>query len=58
MDSYFLIMENYTIIGWPEIQDYMDKPDFEENSALINQNDKIGIGSCTYLISNSWLENL
>lgn len=54
----FLIMENYTIIGWPEIQDYMDKPGFEENSALINQNDKIDIGSCTYLISNEWLENL
>ena len=51
-------MENYTIISWPDIQDYMDKPGFEENSALINQNDKIGIGSCTYLISNEWLENL
>ena len=58
MDSYFLIMENYTIIGWPEIQDYMDKPGFEENSTIILINEKIGIGSCTYLISNEWLENL
>ena len=51
-------MENYTIIGWPDIQDYMDEPGFEENSTIILINEKIGIGSCTYLISNEWLENL
>ena len=51
-------MEDYTIIGWPDIQDYMDRPGFEENSTIISINEKIGIGSCTYLISNEWLENL
>lgn len=51
-------IEDYTIIGWPEIQYYMDEPGFRENSALIDQNENIGIGSSTYLISNEWLNNL
>lgn len=43
-------MEDYIIIGWPEIQDIMDEPTFEENTALINPNDYLGIGSSTYLV--------
>lgn len=51
-------IEDYTIIGWPEIQAYMDEPGFSENSALITQNENIGVGSSTYLISNEWLNSL
>jgi len=29
--------ETFIIVTWPEIQDYMDKPGFEENSCLINE---------------------
>ena len=50
--------EGFEIIGWPDIQAYMDIEGFEENSALINQNDNIGIGSSTYLISRDWLKSL
>lgn len=51
-------MEDFEIIGWPEIQAYMDEEGFEENSTLINPNDKLGIGSSTYLVSNEWLKTL
>lgn len=51
-------MENYTIIEWPEIQEYMDEEGFNENSALIEPNENIGIGSSTYLVSNEWLKTL
>lgn len=50
-------MNDYIIVGWPEIQDYMDKEGFRENSALIDMNENIGIGSSTYLISRNWLIN-
>lgn len=48
-------MEDYEIIGWPEIQYYMEFEDFRENSSLIEPNDNIGIDSSTYLISKEWL---
>lgn len=35
----------------------MDKEGFRENSALIDMNENIGIGSSTYLISRNWLIN-
>ena len=50
--------DSFEIIGWPDIQAYMDLEGFEENSTLINQNDNIGIGSSTYLISKDWLKSL
>lgn len=50
-------MNDYIIIGWPDIQDYMDIEGFEENSTLINENENIGIGSSTYLISRDWIMN-
>lgn len=53
-----MVMEDFIIVGWPEIQAYMELPGFRENSALIEQNDEIGIGSSTYLISKEWEENL
>ena len=51
-------MENYVIIGWPDIQDIMDEEDFEENATLIEPNDSMGIGSSTYLVDKEWLETL
>lgn len=50
--------DEFEIIGWPDIQAYMDLEGFKENSTLINQNDNIGIGSSTYLINRNWLKSL
>ena len=52
------MMEDYVIIGWPEIQDIIDKEGFEENTALIEPNDSMGIGSSTYLVDKKWFESL
>ena len=51
-------MEDYEIIGWPDIQAFMDLDGFEENATLIEPNDSMGIGSSTYLVDKEWLESL
>lgn len=51
-------MDEYEIIGWPDIQYYIEYEGFKENSALIEPNDNIGIGSSTYLISVEWLKQI
>lgn len=51
-------MDEYEIIGWPEIQAFMSEPGFRENSTLINPNENIGISSSTYLVSVEWLKSL
>ena len=51
-------MEDYELIGWPEIQELMDKEGFEANATLIEPNDSMGIGSSTYLVDKEWLESL
>lgn len=51
-------MEDYEIIGWPEIQAFMDLDGFDDNATLIEENDAMGIGSSTYLICKDWLEQL
>ena len=51
-------MEEYEIIGWPEVQAFMDLEGFDENSTLIEPNDNMGIDSSTYLIDKEWLESL
>jgi hypothetical protein len=51
-------MEDYVIIGWPDIQDIMDEEGFEDNAALIEPNDSKGIGSSTYLVDKEWFETL
>ena len=50
-------MEDYEIIGWPEIQDLMEEEDFDENATLIEPNDSMGISSSTYLVNKEWLES-
>lgn len=51
-------MEDYIIIGWPEVQCIMDEVDFDKYSTLINQNDIIGIGSSCYLIDKEWYNSI
>ena len=51
-------MEDFEIIGWPDIQVFMELEDFRENTALIQPNDNLGIGSSTYLVSKEWLNSL
>ena len=51
-------MEDYEIIGWPEIQYFMDLEGFDENATLIEPNDNMGIGSSTYLVDKEWLNSL
>ena len=53
-----MIMEEYEIIGWPDIQYLMEEEGFDENTALIESNDNMGIGSSTYLVSKEWLDSL
>lgn len=50
--------EDYVIVGWPEIQELMDKEGFEKYTALITPNDSVGIGSSTYLVDREWFESL
>jgi hypothetical protein len=49
----------YVVIGWPDIQQYMGIPGFEENSYLVN--DEKGVedfGSSAYFVDEDWLENI
>ena len=49
--------ETFVIITWPEIQDYMDKPGFKENSCLINEEPFFSeYGSSAYFVRESWVE--
>lgn len=48
-------MNDYEIVGWPDIQYFMELEGFQENATLIEPNDNIGIDSSTYLISKKWL---
>jgi hypothetical protein len=51
-------MEDFVIIGWPDIQDLMELEDFGDNATLIDPHYNLGIDSCTYLVSKEWLESL
>ena len=51
-------MKDYEIVGWPDIQDIMDKEGFEANATLIEPHGYMGIDSSTYLVSKEWLESL
>ncbi|MDO4465521.1 MAG: hypothetical protein Q4C49_00725 [Bacillota bacterium] len=49
------MIEGYDIIEWPDCQMYMEVDGWEENSALIEENEDIGIGSSTFLVDSDWL---
>lgn len=51
-------MKDYEIIGWPDIQAYMELEGFEENSTLITPNDSMGIDSSIYLINKEWYDSV
>jgi hypothetical protein len=51
-------MKDYEVIGWPDIQDIIDEIDFDKNATLIEPNDEMGIGDCTYLVDKEWLDTL
>ena len=51
-------MKDYEIIGWPDIQAYMELEGFEENSTLITPNNNMGIDSSTYLINKEWYDSV
>lgn len=51
-------MEDYEIIEWPDIQAFMELDGFEENAALIEPSESMGIGSSTYLVKKEWLDSL
>lgn len=51
-------MNDFEVIEWPEIQELMDKEGFEDNTALINSNENLGIYSSTYLVSKKWLREI
>ena len=45
----------YILIGFPDIQEYMDLDDFEEHSYLADC-DKFGTSA--YLVEEEWLNNI
>ena len=51
-------MEDYEIIGWPDIQAFMNLDGFDDNATLIEPNDSMGIASSTYLVNKEWLDTL
>lgn len=49
----------YTVITWPDIQEYMEIEGFRENSYLINDEKGINeFGSSAYFVDIDWLEGL
>ena len=51
-------MNNYEIIGWPEIEDYKELEGFDCNATLIEEHGALGIDSDTYLVSKARLDSL
>lgn len=50
-------MEKFVVVEWPQCQELMDLPGFEENSYLIN--DEKGLddfGSSAYFVNEKWLK--
>lgn len=51
--------KKYEIITWPEVQEWMEEPDFKEHSYLIN--DEKGMeefGSSAYFVDIDWMEQI
>lgn len=49
--------DTFIIVTWPDIQDYMDKDGFDENSCLINEEPFLSeYGSSAYFVRLSWAE--
>lgn len=51
--------ELFTPVTWPDSQELMELPGFEENALLINDQPLLEqYGSSAYLVKVSWLESL
>lgn len=51
-------MDTFIIINWPEIQSYVEREGFDENSCLINDDPFLReYGSCAYFVRKSWIES-
>ena len=49
-------LENYIIVCWPEIQEYMNKEGFDKNSSLIIDDRLVDLyGSSAYFVSRTWI---
>lgn len=48
--------QEYEVVSWPEIQEYMDYDDFDDNATLITINYSMGIDNNTYLVNSKWKE--
>ena len=52
-------MREFVIIQWPEIQNLMDKPGFENNCCLINSDPFLEeYGSSAYFVDKEWLSKI
>ena len=46
----------FTVVQWPDIQEYQDLPGFETNSMLINENPLLEeYGNSSYMVRSQWL---
>lgn len=51
--------DDFVIITWPEIQDFMNVEGFEENSCLLNTEPMLTeYGSSAYFVRKEWLKQL
>ena len=51
--------EKWTVVQWPEIQDFMDLEGFEDNAYPINDENGIeAFGQSAYFVNENWLKNL
>jgi len=51
--------KTYIIITFPEIQQYQDEPDFDENACLINDSKFLDkYGSSAYFVDKEWINNV
>lgn len=49
----------YVVITWPEIQEYMDEPGFDENSYLVSDSKGMdAFGSGAYFVNKDWLTKI
>lgn len=52
-------MNKYIIVEWPDVQELMDKPGFEQNSSLLTFGHLLEeYGSSTYFVNEDWIDNL
>lgn len=52
-------MIKYMIVEWPESQELMEHPDFNEHSCLINDENWLDqYGPMSYFVEEDWLKSI